>query len=176
MCWPAILRRKSNYRIHIFNASAEGRTTGEETFKLVARCLTAARIHLADCVFIMLGTNDAKACYGPAPPLEIRNNLEKLIDRILGYNADIHIVVLMPPPMGPIFQGDLFQGDIRVRSYCREFYRLCRERNLPVVDIHSILNVKEDLEQDLVHLNVNGRRKVANASWDYIRRHIPEVI
>ena len=37
------------------------------------------------------------------------------------------------------------------------------------IDIHSILESSIDLESDMVHLNVIGRRKIADAVWDNMK-------
>ena len=72
---------------------------------------------------------------------------------------------MTPPPIGNVNSGELAGAQPRIPSVAVEYRRLSRNLNVQLIDIYSILEVKTDLESDMIHLNAVGRKKIANAVW-----------
>lgn len=167
--WPKLLEDKVPLHLNVFNESCDGRTTrydmGERnSINVIGKKLTS---HTPlDYVVVMLGTNDVKNKYGPPSPTEIAEGMRQLIEIIENHGGCAKLILLTPPPLGNVTSGDLAGAKLRIPPVVAEYRLLSMNRDIRLIDIHSILEISTDLESDMVHLNAVGRRKVANAVWD----------
>ena len=174
--WPILLEAKDPRHLRVFNVSCDGRTTkydiGEcNGLSVIAEKLTAYKP--LDYVVVMLGTNDVKNKYGPPNPTKIAEGMSRILE-IIKNNADgAKPILLTPPPIGNVNSGDLAGAQPRIPSVAEEYRRLSRNRNVQLIDIHSILEVNTDLDSDMIHLNALGRKKTANVVWAYLQEVNP---
>ena len=170
-CWPAILARKLNGNYHISNESAPGRTIGLWGKELNSCNILKRKIPLyrsLEYIFIMLGTNDVKMCYGPPTLSEIAGNLNAIIDIISEHQNKSQIVFLSPPPIGRKAVDNFFRGDERIQHVCNVIHSLCERRKIALIDTYSMLDADKHLEADAVHLNSFGRALIAEAVCRYL--------
>ena len=120
-------------------------------------------------VVVMLGTNDVKNKYGPPRVAEIVEGMHLILDLIDNRGGGAKPILSTPPPLGNVTSGELAGAQQRIPFVVDEYRRLAMNRDIYLVDIHSIIEINTDLEPDMIHLNVIGRRKVANAVWDNLR-------
>lgn len=169
--WPGILQNKNRFHLKVINESCDGRTVGHDTRQYNG--LADIRFRLdeytsLDYIIIMLGTNDLKVEYGPPTPLEIIQDIGRLIGVVASYGGNIEPVLLTPPPMGMMTTGQLSGAHSRVRQLAAECRKLAYKRSIPLVDVYSILNLSDDFEKDMIHINATGRKKIANTVWSEI--------
>lgn len=120
-----------------------------------------------DFIVIMLGTNDIKLRYGPPTADQIKNNLDLMIEYIYANTEKVRPLVILPPPIGNEASVDFRNAAIRVAQLSNAISLLALERNIRAIDTHSILDLKTDMETDLIHLNQFGREKIADAVYEY---------
>jgi len=171
--WPKLLEDKDPLHLNIFNESCDGRTTrydrGEcNGFNVIREKLTA---HAPlDYVLIMLGTNDVKNKYGPPSPAKIAEGMSRIIEIIENYGDGAKLILLTTPPLGHVTFGELAGAQQRIPPVVAEYHLLAMNRDIQLIDSHSILKISTDLESDMIHLNAVGRKKIANAVWTNIQR------
>jgi lysophospholipase L1-like esterase len=173
--WPKLLEDKDPLYLNIFNKSCDGRTTrydiGERnSINVIGKKLTSHSP--LDYVVVMLGTNDVKNKYGPPSPAEIAEGMRQLIKIIENHGGGAKPILLTPPPLGHVAFGELAGAQFRIPPVVDEYRQLAINRDIRLIDIHSILEISTDLEPDMVHLNAIGRRKIANAVWDSMKGKI----
>ena len=164
--WPKLFADKDPLHLNVFNESLDGRTTrydigGLNGLGVIGKKL-AAHAPL-DAVMVMLGTNDVKDKYGPPSPAEIADGMRRILEIIEHHGGGAIPVLLTPPPMGNVISGELTGARQRIHDVATEYRRLSVSRDVQLIDIYSILEIKKDLEADMIHLNDLGRRKVADA-------------
>lgn len=115
----------------------------------------------------MLGTNDIKMCYGPPDINEIMKNFGLILDFIHINCEKAKPILLLPPPIGNMDSGDFRGATHRIIQLAVAISSLARERGIHTIDMHSILNLKTDMKNDLIHLNRLGREKVADLVCKY---------
>ena len=172
-CWPAMLQRKSGNRLQVINESVDGRTTQYDTgecngLAVIENKLSNAR-PLA-YVLVALGTNDLKGQYGLPDEVGVVEGVEKIINIVTSVDDSIRPVLLTPPPLGNVTNGDLAGAKDRLETVVSGYRRLAASRKIALLDLFSILDTVKDLENDGVHLNARGRKTVANTVWDYLLR------
>lgn len=168
-CWPALLENLGRDRISVVNESCDGRTTHFDHGTLNGLEIIAETVKAhqpLDYVIVALGTNDMKGQYGPPTAGEIALGIEQIANCIVGQENSIRPVLATPPPIGAVDSGDLSGARHLVPVVTAICHKIASERRLPLIDIYPIIDIREDLEPDQVHLNTAGRRKVAQVSWD----------
>lgn len=169
--WTSILERKAPARFQIFNEGCNGRTTGYDSGEcnglgvIVAKLTAHAPL---DYVIVMLGTNDAKRKYGPPAAADIAANLRQILDLIEAHNTSATPLLVTPPPLGRVLEGDLAGAQGLIAAVAAECRRLAVRRGLCLIDLHSLLDPTTDLQPDNIHLNARGRQKVADAIWSHL--------
>ena len=171
-CWPALLEDMDPLRLNVFDESCDGRTTKFDRGELNG--LTVIGRKLAshsplDYIIVLLGTNDVKSQYGPPSAAEIAEGMRQILGLIDSRATGAKPILLTPPPIGDLNLGDLRRGHSRISLLAAEYRLLAMNRDIRLVDLHSILDVGTDLEPDMIHLNAAGRRKVANAVLSNLR-------
>ena len=171
--WPKLLEAKDPLHLKVFNESCDGRTTrfdiGEcNGFSVIAEKITAHEP--LDYVIVMLGTNDVKNKYGPPSPIEIAEGMSRILEVIENHEDGAKPILLTPPPLGNVNSGELEGAQPRIPSVAVEYRRLSGNRNVCLIDIHSTFEINIDLEPDMIHLSVVGRRKVADSVWAYLQK------
>ena len=169
--WPSILQNKNRSYLRVFNESCDGRTIGHDTgqYNGIAHILHRLNAYKSlDYIIFMLGTNDLKIKYGPATPQKIIRDMRNLIIAVASHGGDIKPILLTPPPMGVVTSGQLANAHSRVKQLAAEYRKLAFELGIPLVDIYSNLHITTDLEDDMIHINSKGRRKIADAVWSEI--------
>jgi lysophospholipase L1-like esterase len=174
--WPKLLENKDPLHLNVLNESCDGRTTrydiGEcNGLRVIGQKLTAHKP--MDYVVVMLGTNDVKKKYGPPPVSEIVEGMHLLLDIIDNLGEGAEPILLTPPPLGNVTSGELAGAQLRIPPVVAEYRRLAINRGIRLIDIHSILEIVTDMEFDTIHLNVVGRKKIANALWDNLKEVNP---
>jgi len=167
-CWPKLLEAKDPLHHYVYNESCDGRTTIFDIGKcngcsVIAEKLTAHEP--LDYVIVMLGTNDVKYKYGPPSPSEIAEGMSQLLEIIESHGCGTKPILLTPPPLGNVASGELTGAQLRIPPVVAEYRLLSLNRDIRLIDIHSILKISIDLEPDMIHLNSVGRRKIANTVW-----------
>jgi lysophospholipase L1-like esterase len=166
--WPRLIEEKDPLHLTIINESYDGRTTrydvGERNGLMVINSKLVTHAPL-DYVVVMLGTNDVKNKYGPPSPSEITEGMSRILDIIENYGSGVKPFLLTPPPLSNVTSGELAGARLRVPPVAAGYRSLARNLDIPVIDIHSIIDLATDLEPDMVHLNAAGKKKVANAVW-----------
>jgi lysophospholipase L1-like esterase len=170
--WPKLLEDKDPLHLSIINESYDGRTTSYDNgecngLNVISKKLTA-HVQL-DYVVVQLGTNDVKNKYGPPSPGEIAEGMNQLLEIIDNHGGGAKPILLTPPPLGNVISGELAGAQPRISSVVDEYRRLSINLNVQLIDIYSILEIKTDLESDMIHLNAFGRNKVANAVLAYLQ-------
>lgn len=166
--WPAILERISDHAVSVINESCDGRTTRYDTGELNGLSVIEMKIRNAkplDFIIVALGTNDVKEAYGPPDVPAVLEGLEEIIKLVASTDGGIAPVLLTPPPMGDVANGDLAGAQDRLSSIISGYRRLAVNRSILLIDLFSVINPRRDLESDRVHLNARGRKRVANAVW-----------
>lgn len=167
-CWPALLEDKDPRHMNVFNESCDGRTTrydiGEFNGLSVIGSKLTARSPL-DYIVVMLGTNDVKSKYGPPGVADIVDGIRQILDVIDLRGGGAKPILLTPPPLGNVTSGELASAQSRIPPVAAEYRFLAINRDIRLVDIHTILDVVTDLESDKIHLNASGRQNVADAVW-----------
>ena len=173
-CWPAMLQRNSCNTIFVINESCDGRTTQYDTGECNGLAVIEKKIKYAKplaFVLVALGTNDAKALYGPPDASGVIEGIHQIIQSISRCIRDAEIALVTPPPMGTVIHGELAGAQHRLLSVVAEIRRYATTRRVRFVDLHSVIDADSDLEADHVHLNAHGRKKTADAVWRCIRDH-----
>lgn len=169
-CWPTLVKKKLGGRLRLINDSSDGRTMmydqGNRNGFFVFKKKLKIYMPL-DFIVIMLGTNDIKMRYGPPMTGEIINNLELMLDYIYANCEKVKPILLLPPPIGNKGSGDFRGATHRAIQLTTAIFLLARERGINTIDLHSILDLKNDMENDLIHLNHLGRQKVADSICKY---------
>lgn len=169
-CWPALAKKKLGGGFKIINDSIDGRTTmydhGNRNGFLVLKKKFKIYMPL-DFIVIMLGTNDIKMLYGPPMIDQIKNNFRVMMDYIHTNFEKVKPLLLLPPPIGNKKSGDFHGADRRIVHVLSAISSLAIERNIYTIDIHSILDLNTDMENDLIHLNHLGREKIADSVYKY---------
>jgi len=120
-----------------------------------------------DFILIMLGTNDVKVRYGPPKIDEIKSNFEIILDYIHTTCENAKPLLLLPPPIGNQESVDFRGAARRISRLSDAISLLAKERDIHAIDIHSILDLKIDMESDFIHLNPLGREKIADSVFKY---------
>lgn len=115
-----------------------------------------------DFIVIMLGTNDIKIRYGPPNTNEIIYHFRLILEYIYANCEKAKPILLSPPPIGTKESGDFCGAAHRIIQLSSAISSLAIERGIHTIDSHSILDIKTDMENDLVHLNNLGREKIAD--------------
>ena len=170
-CWPAMLQRKSGYRLQVINESCDGRTTQYDTGEcnglgVIENKLSNAR-PLA-YLLVALGTNDLKDQYSLPDEISVVEGVDKILNIVTSVDDSIRPVLMTPPPLGTVTNGDLAGAKDRLETVIPGYRRLAASRKIALLDLFSILDTAKDLENDGVHLNARGRKTVANTVWDYL--------
>ena len=74
-------------------------------------------------------------------------------------------ILLSPPPIGTKESGDFRGAAIRIIQLSAAISSLAKESGIHTIDMHSILDLKTDMENDLIHLNHLGREKIADSVY-----------
>lgn len=173
--WPSLLQNKNRTYLRIINESRDGRTVGHDTGQYNGITDIQRRIdayNSIDCLIIMLGTNDLKCEYGSPDPMQIKQDMGRLLDVTESYDGNIKPVLLTPPPMGIMTTGHLAGAHLRVRHLASEYRELAFKRGTPLIDIYSLLDIATDLDDDMIHINATGRQKIANAVWSELSLYL----
>jgi lysophospholipase L1-like esterase len=171
-CWPAMLQRLSGETLWVINESCDGRTTRYDTGECNGLKVIENKIKGAgplDGIILALGTNDIKSKYGPPDAADIVEGIEKIIQVTTRYSAGVTPVVLTPPPLGNVTSGELANAKGRIPSLAATYRLFGEKHNIPLIDIYETINIITDLEKDSTHLNVQGRKKIAIAVWNFIK-------
>ncbi len=179
--WPAILQRISGKTLWVINESCDGRTTRYDEGPCNGLKVIEKKIRRAaplDYVIIALGTNDIKSKYGPPDAAEVVMGIDGLVKIIKKVHIGIQPLLLTPPPLGHVTTGDLAGAQDRIPPLVAEYHRYTSTNNIPVIDLYLAVDKDFDLEPDRIHLNVQGRRKVAATLWmnlNRVCRHVGKI-
>ncbi|MEP6811329.1 MAG: arylesterase [Chthoniobacterales bacterium] len=153
--YPALLARKARaagYKVEVVNAGVSGGTTAGGLQRL-PQYLTRQ----IDVLVLELGINDA---FRGVPLIQIRANLQSIIDRTRQRNPKVHIVIagmqLPLPGSGSYLEGF---GNI---------YRELAEKNRAALIPYLLQGVGGDPTlnlPDLIHPNAAGQRILAENVW-----------
>ncbi len=177
-CWPAMLQRLSGKTLRVINESYDGRTTRYDTGPCNGLNVLEKKIRRAgplDWVIIALGTNDVKSKYGPPDAVEVVEGIEKIIATVKTVDAHVIPILLSPPPLGHVTTGDLAGAQDRIPPLAVEYFRCAVTQNIPIIDLSLTVDTDVDLESDCVHLNAQGRKKVAEIVWKNLQEISPHV-
>jgi len=166
--WPKLFEDKDPLHFTIFNESYDGRTTRYDSGECNGLGVINNKLtdHAPlDYIVVMLGTNDLKNKYGPPRPAEIAEGMSRILEIIENHGDGAKPILLTPPPFGNVTTGELAGAKMRIPPVVAEYRRIAMNRDIYLVDIHSIIENNTDLEPDMIHLNAVGRQKIANAVW-----------
>jgi lysophospholipase L1-like esterase len=167
-CWPGILQHISGKTILVINESFDGRTTRYDSGACNGLKVLEKKIRRAlplSWVIIALGTNDMKLRYGPPGPAEVAIGIDKLVGIIKRNNSGIQTLLLTPPSIGKVPSGDLAGAHSRIPPLVDVYHRYASAHHISIIDLYQNVDPHVDLEPDCVHLNIRGRRKVAELVW-----------
>lgn len=171
-CWATLLEDKDPVNLNIVNESYDGRTTkydtGERNGLGVIGNKLACHAPL-DYVIVALGTNDAKIKYGPPDAAAVADGVSQILDFIGLYGGGAKSILMTPPPLGHVTSGDLTGAQSRISSVAVAYRSLAERLDIPLIDLHAILNNSTDLNADRIHLSAAGKQKVADAAWTTLR-------
>ena len=170
--WPKLLEDKDPFHLNVFNESCDGRTTRYDSgecngLSVIGKKLTEHPPF--DYVVVMLGTNDVKTKYGPQSPAEIAEGMSRILDIIENHGRGAEPILLTPPPLGNVTSGELAGAQSRIPPVGVEYRFMAMNRGIRLIDIYSILEIRTDLESDMIHLNAIGRGIVANVVWNELQ-------
>jgi lysophospholipase L1-like esterase len=174
--WPKLLEAKDPLHFIVFNESCDGRTTRYDIGECNGLSVIAEKLAVykpLDYVVVLLGTNDVKNKYGPPNSAEIAEGMSRIFEIIKNQTDGTKPILLTPPPLGNVNSGELAGAQPRIPSVAVEYRQLSKNRNVPLIDIYSILEVNTDLEADMIHLNAVGRKKIAKTMWAYLQEVNP---
>ncbi|MFO7713619.1 SGNH/GDSL hydrolase family protein [Desulfosarcina sp.] len=172
-CWPAMLQRNSANTLWVINESCDGRTTQFDAGVYNGQMVIEQKIRSAQpltIVVIALGTNDLKVQYGPPDGVAVVEGVEKLLNILTSVDDCISPVLLTPPPLGDVINAGLAGAQGRLPTVVSGYRRLAASRKITLIDIYAAIDAGRDLENDGVHLNARGRKTVADAVWNRLRR------
>lgn len=170
-CWPALLTHRFDGGLCLFNESVSGRTSGFDSNDLNSCQTIDQRLsvyHRLTDVFVMLGTNDVKRCYGSLNTAHIEAQFRCIAETIQRHRSHPAAVFLLPPPIHSAAEDDFKGGYGRIERICSILKALCQSMALDCIDINARLDPYRHLESDGVHLNATGRQRVA----DSVHHHI----
>jgi lysophospholipase L1-like esterase len=171
-CWPALLQRESGNRLKVINESYDGRTTRYDKGERNGLAVINAKIKNAQplkIVLVALGTNDLKAIYGPPDTAEVVEGIARIVTVIKALDIDTKPILITPPPLGRTANGDLASAWNRIPPLVAQYRHYANMKNIPIINLCSIIVANGDLEPDSVHLNLIGRKKVADIVWDNLK-------
>ncbi len=170
--WTMLLKGKNPVDLNIFTEGCDGRTTifdyGEcNGIEAIKKKLS---LYLPlDYVFVMLGTNDVKNKYGPPNVADIASGMSQIFDYIDKNSYGVKSILLTPPPLGEVTDGELAGAQSRIPPLVEEYRLLAMNREIYIIDVFPIININTDLESDRIHLNALGREKIADAVWSELK-------
>jgi lysophospholipase L1-like esterase len=167
-CWPGMLQHISGKTIQVINESRDGRTTRYDSgacngLKVLEKKIRKS-LPLA-WIIIALGTNDIKLRYGPPDAAEVAIGIDQLVKIIKKNNSGIQTLLLTPPSIGRLTSGDLAGAYSRIPPLIDVYHRYAAARHISIINLYQNVDPHVDLEPDCVHLNIRGRRKVAELVW-----------
>lgn len=171
-CWPEMLQRLSGKTLRVINESCDGRTTRYDRGECNGLKVIEKKIRQAaplDGVMLALGTNDMKSKYGPPDAAHVIEGIDTIIQIITRYNAGVRSILMTPPPLGNVTIGDLANAQRRIPPLAACYRLFAEKNNISLVDIYKTVDSFTNLEHDSIHLNLLGRKKVADVVWNSIK-------
>lgn len=125
-----------------------------------------------DCIVLMLGTNDCKACYGASAEV-IGLGIEKLLEEIRQVSPKIKVLLISPIFLGeevwkPQFDPEFDQKSVQTVKKLKGVYQKIASQ------YHCDFLAASDLagasKKDMEHLDAEDHRKLAEAILGIIRK------
>lgn len=164
--YPARLQQMLGDQYLVLNAGLSGHTLMQKTdrpyitpTKTKRHPFHDALEFMPDIVTIKLGTNDSKTPYDSLLHADFVNDLHALIDSFEMLPSRPYIYLLLPiPAVGEVWtiRDSVIEQEIlpRIRA-------VAQERDLPVIDLYSVLKPFPELLQDKIHPGAGGAMIIA---------------
>lgn len=142
----------------VVNAGVSGETTAGG----LGRIEWVLKNQSVDIFVLELGANDGLR---GIPPEETRQNLEGIIDRVRGANADVRIILagmMVPPSMGLEY----------AEAYEVIFSQISAEKGVALIPflLKDVGGVESLNQEDGIHPNPAGARILANNTWGILEQ------
>ena len=125
----------------------------------------------ADCVIIMLGTNDSKPQNWKNKDQFAADYLD-LIQKFKSLPNHPRIFICYPPLVAN--QGKYGINEAGVREEMADIDSIAKSENLPLIDMHSPFLGKESLFGDNVHPNAKGQELLARTAYKALTGKEPQ--
>ena len=161
--FPALLEarlRSEGLPWVVANAGVNGDTTAGGLRRIDRVLAERPRI-----LVLALGANDGLQGVRAS---EVRSNLSEIISRAQAQGAQVLLCGMETPP---------FRGWSYTLDFHNIFPQLAREYQVPLVPflLAGVVGVRELNQEDLIHPNANGARRIAETVWPYLERLVRDL-
>ena len=162
-CYPAQLQQLLGDGYCVNNYGYSGRTAsdgGDRPYRAEALYQKALAFQ-PDIVVVMLGSNDSKPYNWDAAA--VRESYNALLDDFAALASNPKIYVVAPTPVFPVKGKVLYDidGDVIDHEVVPMMLGIAAARNLPLVDLHTVFDGRDDLFSDGCHPNRDGAKLFA---------------
>lgn len=169
--YPAQLAEKLGEQFEVRNLGQNGRTLlSTSSLPYFANSIGQRALNTnAKIIIFMLGTNDARKILWDAERFE-REYIE-VIDQFLDQSPVPQLILMMPPPAFTSSPNQESINNVIIKTELKTIIELiAEEKNLPLIDLYTLLENKAHLFPDGIHPNAEGNRLIANAIYEAIQK------
>lgn len=153
---------KTDGKTNVFNLSIPGGITQT----IIDRFENESKIREADALIFQSGGNDAyligKNGLNQIPIGQFKKNLEEIIKRAKNITDNIIFIGFKnvdESKTAPVSWKDIYYLNSELKKYNEVMENICKENNLPYINIFGLLN-NEDFIEDGLHPNPVGHEKI----------------
>ena len=165
--YPAVLQSMLGDGYCVNNYGYSGRTasdSGDRPYR-AEKLFQQALDFQPDVVILMLGSNDSKPYNWDADA--VRADYNALIDDFAALESAPQIYLIAPPPVFPV-NGEVkydIDGDVIDNELVPMTLGIATLRGLPLIDMHTVFDGREDLFSDGCHPNRAGAQLFAETVY-----------
>lgn len=164
--YPARLQQLLGERYKVLNAGLSGYTLMQHTDRPYIAPVTTQRhpfhdalAFMPDIVTIKLGTNDSKMPYDSLLHADFIHDLNALIDSFQVLPSHPQIYLCLPiPAAGEVWT---IRDSVIINEIVPRIRAVAQERNLPVIDLYSVMKPFPELLPDKIHPGPGGSMIIA---------------
>ena len=165
--YPAVLQQLLGDGYCVNNFGYSGRTasdSGDRPYR-AENLYQQALDFQPDIVIVMLGSNDSKPYNWD--PEAVSAGLNALLDDFAALESAPQIYLIAPPPVFPVKGEVLYDidGDVIDNGVVPLTLGIATLRNLPLIDMHTVFEGREDLFSDGCHPNREGAKLFAETVY-----------
>ena len=165
--YPAVLQTLLGDGYCVNNYGYSGRTasdSGDRPYRAETLYQQALDFQ-PDIVIVMLGSNDSKPYNWD--PEAVRAGLGALLDDFAALESAPQIYLIAPPPVFPVKGKVLYDidGDVIDNGVVPLTLGVATQRDLPLIEMHTVFDGRADLFSDGCHPNKDGAKLFAETVY-----------